>query len=236
MKAQAAGSPSLPRPLPRHVAVLGAAGGLGQGILSMCGREGVGFTAIVRSRPERIVTVPPGCRVAVVTSLADRAALTAAFAGADAVLAALGVTPTSQEPSALLSQNMESVEQAMLAAGTDRIVVTNTILSSAPGSPSSFAMRFFSCIPGNVGRGATEQRAVVDALGRGAFSSLRWTLVRGALNARGKDERPVASAAWVGASNSWMPVSYQAMGQWMLEEAAANEFVRAAPLVSRRRR
>jgi hypothetical protein len=45
----------------------------------------------------------------------------------------------------------------------------------------------------------------------------------------------VASPDWVGASNSWMPVSYQAMGQWMLEEAAANEFVRAAPLVSRRR-
>jgi hypothetical protein len=113
--------------------------------------------------------------------------------------------------------------------------VTNTILNSAPGRPSSLAMRFFSCIPGNVGRGATEQRAVVDALGRGAFSSLRWTLVRGALNARGKEERPVASADWAGAVNSWMPVSYQAMGRWMLEEAAANEFVQAAPLVSRRR-
>jgi hypothetical protein len=33
-----------------------------------------------------------------------------------------------------------------------------------------------------------------------------------------------------------MPVSYRAMGRWMLEEAAANEFVHAAPLVSRRRR
>src|SRR5882762_1169028 len=40
---------------------------------------------------------------------------------------------------------------------------------------------------------------VIDALGRGAFSSLRWTLVRAGLNARGKDERPVASADWDGA-------------------------------------
>jgi hypothetical protein len=39
-----------------------------------------------------------------------------------------------------------------------------------------------------------------------------------------------------GAFNSWSPVSYGAMGRWMLEEAAANEFVHAAPLVSRRRR
>lgn len=177
-----------------------------------------------------------GSRVAEIASLSDRAALTAAFAGADAVLAALGVTPTSQAPSALLSQNMEAVEQAMLAAGTNRILVTNTVLNSAPGKPSSLAMRFFSCIPGNIGRGATEQRAVMDALGRGAFSSLRWTLIRGALNARGKEERPVASADWTGAVNSWMPVSYQAMGRWMLEEATANEFVHAAPLVSLRRR
>jgi putative NADH-flavin reductase len=224
------------RPLPRHVAVIGAAGGLGQGILSVCREEGIGFTAIVRSRPERITDVPPGSRVAVVSSLADRYALTVALAGADAVLTALGVTSTSRDRSALLSENMETVEQAMLTAGVDRIVVTNTLLTSSLGKSATLLMRFFSWMPGTTGRGATEQQAVVDALGRGAFSSLRWTLVRGGLNARGKDERPVASADWAGALNSWMPVSYRAMGRWMLEEAAANEFVRAAPLVSRRRR
>src|SRR5882757_2180993 len=76
-------------PLPRHVAVIGAAGGLGRGILTVCREESIGFTAIVRSRPERISDVPADSRVAVVTSLADRSALTAAFAGADAVLTAL---------------------------------------------------------------------------------------------------------------------------------------------------
>ena len=55
------------------------------------------------------------------------------------------------------------------------------------------------------------------------------------ISALGKNERPVASADWNGAANSWSPVSYEAMGRWMLEEAAANEFVRAAPLVSRGR-
>jgi putative NADH-flavin reductase len=224
------------RPLPRHVAVIGAAGGLGQGILSVCREEAIGFTAIVRSRPERIADVPPGSRVAVVSSLADRYALTVALAGADAVLTALGVTSTSRDRSALLSENMKTVEQAMLTAGVDRIVVTNTLLTSSPGKSATLLMRVFSWMPGTIGRGATEQQAVVDALGRGACSSLRWTLVRGGLNARGKDERPVASADWAGALNSWMPVSYRAMGRWMLEEAAANEFVRAAPLVSRRRR
>ena len=67
------------RRLPRCVAVIGAAGGLGQGILRVCRAEGIAFTAIVRSRPERIVDVPRGSQVAVVPSLADRAALTKAL-------------------------------------------------------------------------------------------------------------------------------------------------------------
>jgi hypothetical protein len=130
---------------------------------------------------------------------------------------------------------MAAVEESMLAAGVDRIVMINTLLTSLPGRPASRIMRFFMWMPGTIGRGAREQQAVTDALGHGAFSSLRWTLVRGGLNSRGKDERPTASANWNGALNSWSPVSYEAMGRWMLEEAAANEFVRAAPLVSRRR-
>ena len=180
--------------------------------------------------------MPDSSRVTVVTSLADRAALMEAFSAADAVLTVLGLTSTSDDLSALLSANMATVEESMLAAGVDRIIVINTLLASAPGQRASRAMRFFSWMPGTMGRGASEQQAVVDALGSGAFSSLRWTLVRAGLNARGKDERPVASADWDGALNSWSPVSYEAMGRWMLEEAAANKFVRAAPLVSRRRR
>ena len=224
------------RPLPHHVAVIGAAGGLGQGILNVCRSAGKSFTAIVRSRPERITAVPVGSRVVVVESLNDRPALMEAFAGADAVLTALGVTATTHEPSVLLSANMAAVEESMLATGVDRIVMVNTLVTSLPGQPANRMMRFFMWMPGTMGRGAREQQAVIDALGNGAFSSLRWTIVRGALNSRGKDERPVASADWKGAQNSWSPVSYEAMGRWMLEEAAANEFIRAAPLVSRGRR
>ncbi len=220
---------------PRHIAVIGAAGGLGQGILRVCRAEGRAFTAIVRSRPERITEVPQSSRVAVVPSLADRATLTESFSGADVVITALGVTPTSNDSSAMLSCNAAEVEAAMVAAGVDRLLIVNTLLVAVPGRPASRTMRFFSWIPGRIGRGAREQQAVVDALAKGAFSSIRWTLVRGGLNSRGKDEPPVATADWPGALNSWMPVSYDAMARWMIEEAAVGEFVKAAPLVSRRR-
>ncbi len=146
------------RPLPHHVAVVGAAGGLGQGMLSVCRAEGIGFTAIVRSRPERITDLPDGSRVAVVRSLADRAALTDAFSGSGAVLTALGVTATTPERSALLSANMAAVEESMLAACVDRIVVINTLLTSQPGQPASRAMRFFMWMPGTMGRGLANSK------------------------------------------------------------------------------
>jgi hypothetical protein len=41
----------------------------------------------------------------------------------------------------------------MLAAGVDRIIVINTMLASPPGKPASRAMRFFSWMPGRMGRG-----------------------------------------------------------------------------------
>jgi hypothetical protein len=101
-------------------------------------------TAIVRSRPERITDVPSGSRVAVVRSLAERATLTEAFSGAGAVLAVMGLTSASHDRSALLSANIATVEESMLAAGVDRIIVINTMLASSPGKPASRAMRFFS--------------------------------------------------------------------------------------------
>src|SRR4051812_50030878 len=90
-------------PLPHHVAVIGAAGGLGQGILRICRADGIAFTAIVRSRPERIVNLPSRSKVAVGTSLADRAALSNAFLGGDVVVPALGGAPTGNERSGVLA-------------------------------------------------------------------------------------------------------------------------------------
>lgn len=101
-----ASPPITPRSMPGHVAVIGAAGGLGQGILRVCREEKIAFTAVVRSRPERVADVPEGPRVVTVASLADQAALTEAFSGTDAVLTAMGVTSTSSDSSALLSANM----------------------------------------------------------------------------------------------------------------------------------
>jgi nucleoside-diphosphate-sugar epimerase len=220
---------------PRRAAIIGAAGGLGQGLLSVCREEGIAFTAVVRSRPERIKDVPEGSRVVVVESLADRASLVDAFSGSDAVLTAMGVTSTSRDDSAMLSANLDRVEAAMIDAGVDRLVIINTLVRTPPGAAPSLPVRLFRLVPGNVGRGMTEMQAVADALGKGALSAIRWTLVRAGIHPKGRDESPVAAAQYDRKVNSWKPVSYRAMARWMLEEAVANRFVRQAPVVSRHR-
>ena len=75
----------------------------------------------------------------------------------------------------------------------------------------------------------------IASLSIGLMALLTLTVVRGGLNSRGKDVPPVATNDWPDARNSWMPVSYAAMARWMVEEATANRYVHAAPLVSRGR-
>ncbi|KAF0695313.1 Aste57867_13872 [Aphanomyces stellatus] len=222
----------------RHVAVLGAAGGLGQAVLDACRTQGISFTAIVRSRPERIadrIADTPSSRVSVVLSLADREALTIAFGGADAVISAIGVTSSSNDDSALISHNITHVEAAMSAANVDRLVLVSSIVAPRPGETPNWFLWAFTYMPGNMGCGAREFQALTNALGNGALASLRWTLVRAAVHSTGADEEPAASVDWnvPDCRNSMKPVSYGAMARWMVHEARAGVFVGAAPLVSR---
>ena len=221
--------------MPGCVAVLGAAGGLGQAILRACRLEGIRFCAIVRSRPERISDVPSGSRVAVVDDLSDVEMLAASFDGVDAVLSAVGVTRSSSDSRSLLSRNLKSCEAAMCQAGVDRLLLISTLVAAAPGQRPSLMTRLFCWVPGTVGRGAAELQAVPLALGAGALHSVRWTLVRAGVHRRGKDVEPVAALGWGEGRVSMMPVSYDAMARWMLRESVADRFVQQAPLVSRPR-
>lgn len=220
---------------PRRVAVLGAAGGLGQALLEVCREQNISFTAVVRSRPERIGHGPLGSRVAVVPNLAATSDLAAAFAGADAVISAIGVTGSSNDSAALLSHHMKSLAEALKTAGVDRLLLISTLLTSPPGKPPTWPMRFFSRFPGNVGIGAREMLAVAGAIGQGALAGLRWTLVRAGVNSKGKNEPPLALREYDKKLISLQPVSYHAMARWMIEEAAANHFVCEAPAVSRKK-
>ncbi|KAI8894784.1 hypothetical protein BC833DRAFT_196810 [Globomyces pollinis-pini] len=218
---------------PRHVAIIGAAGGLGKGILQTCIEQNIQFTAIVRSRPERITNVPHGSKVVTVASLSDKIALTDAFKGTDAIVTATGATSSSSDETSLLSKNFKTLEESMVDAGVNRIVIVNSIAIASPGEEQSLFGKFMSYIPGVMGIGATELMDVSRALGNGALSSVDWTLVRAAVHQTGVDEEPAAALDWSDKKNSYSAVSYKSMGKWMLQEAFTREFVKKAPLVSR---
>ncbi len=219
--------------MPKHVAVIGAAGGLGQGVLSECIAANVSFTAIVRSGPERITKVPPGSRVAVVSSFHDESALREALEGVDALLIVSGVTAGTSDDKALLSKNLHNVRAAMNGAKIKRVLVINTLILAEPGEPAAWIVRLFKQFPGVVGVGMTDMQGVADALSKGALDGLDWTLVRAGVNAHGSDVRPHATMDW--SEVSFMSVSYRAMARWMLEESVANNYIQKAPLVSRAR-
>lgn len=220
---------------PRHVAILGAAGGLGMGLVDVCREANVRFTAIVRSRPERIANIPLGSRVVVIDSLADAEKLVKAFSGVDAVISAVGVTATSNDSSAFLSKNLKGLASAMKTAKVDRLILINSLACSPPGEPASLPVRFFSLFPGNVGQGAREMQAVVDAIAEGQLADIRWTLIRAGVNSKGKHVPPIASDHYNKKTQTLMPVSYKSMAKWMLEEVEKNLFVNAAPAVTRGR-
>jgi hypothetical protein len=69
----------------------------------------------------------------------------------------------------------------------------------------------------NLGRPLPHRVPVLGAAGGLGQGILRVCKAEGI-----KFERPAASADWDGAVNSWAPVSYEAMGRWMLGKVSAN--------------
>ncbi len=72
---------------------------------------------------------------------------------------------------------------------------------------------------------AAAEPPVLSQMGRksGAFPHI---------DGQSPDAAPGVSLDWNEGKNSWRPLSYQSMGRWMLEEAAANRYVRRSPFVS----
>jgi putative NADH-flavin reductase len=221
--------------MPNKVVILGAAGGLGQALVEVCKKERIAFTAIVRSRPDRLTEVPQGSRVLVIKNLSDTYKLTEALLGAEAVISAIGVTSTSNDPSSFLSNNLQSLTSAMKKSKVDRLIIISSLACSPPGLPTSWPIRFFSLFPGNIGKGAREMQAVVDNITKGQLTDLRWTLVRAGVNSKGKNETPLACIQYDNKKQILMPVSYKSMARWILEEVIKNEFVNLAPAVTRRK-
>jgi len=112
------------------IAVTGASGGLGAGVARGLAARGVPVRLVVRdvARAPRV----DGAEAAVAAGYDDRAAMTAAFRGADAVLLVSG-----RESATRLAEHVSAVDAAV-DAGVRRIVYTS-FLGAAPDATFTFA-------------------------------------------------------------------------------------------------
>ena len=133
------------RPRPHHAAVIGAAGGLGQGMLGVIRAAGISLAAIggtqagsrLTGRAERRIS-----RRCCPVSPPIRPALTDAFAGAYAVRTAIGVTATTHERLRLARGRHRPRwrVQRLAARQTTGIVMINTLITALRGEAASRAM------------------------------------------------------------------------------------------------
>jgi putative NADH-flavin reductase len=146
--------------------ILGATGGTGRQLIDQALARGHQVTAFVRS-PEKLNVRPEGLSVQQ-GDPRDAAALTAALAGHDAVLSALG--PPGPRRSAILPDSARSTVSAMQSIGIRRLlIVSAAILFEDLGLLAALLRR---TLLRNVVIGSGEMERIVAA------SDLDWTIVR----------------------------------------------------------
>ena len=121
------------------IVVLGATGATGRLLVAQALDRGHEVIAYVR-RPEAL-EARPGLRV-VGGQLTDRPALTAALAGADAVLCVIGPTHLKDLLGTdLMRRVLPPVADAMTAAGVRRLVLLSAFGVGSTAAPASFVAR-----------------------------------------------------------------------------------------------
>lgn len=111
-----------------HLAILGASGGCGRHLVTQALERGHQVTAVVR--PSSTLAVPPAVRVER-GDFADRAFLTRALEGCDAVLSAVGIKLKSLAPWSrpevpdFLTRSTPALVDAMKAAGVKRVIAVS---------------------------------------------------------------------------------------------------------------
>ena len=119
------------------VIIFGPTGGTGKHLVRLCAERRIPATAFARS-PDKLGPVPAGVTV-VQGDVLDAAAVSAAVAGHDAVLVALGLTSMGRLLWAddSISRGLANVLAAMRAAGAKRLVLCSSMgaSESAPHVP-----------------------------------------------------------------------------------------------------
>ncbi|MCW2787065.1 MAG: quinone-binding protein [Marmoricola sp.] len=154
------------------LAVFGATGGTGAQVLEQALAEGHSVVAVAR-RPEAITTTHPALTV-VRGDVLDRASISAAIAGADAVVSAFGPA-SNKEPGTLMSEGIANIVAACGETGVPKLVFESGLITTDGVGLSLFARTAVGVFRA-LNRKLYDDKVLAEATIRA--SALAWVIVR----------------------------------------------------------
>jgi len=210
---------------PERILIIGATGGTGRELVAQALQRGYAVTAFVRD-PSRLMISHPQLRI-VQGDVLDSAAVTAAMAGHDAVVSALGHKRYFY-PTRILSQGTRNLVMAMVGHGVRRLVCETALgLGDSAGRLGLYYTLFIIPIilPFYFWDKARQERII-------ARSNIDWVIVRpGALTNASKRGR-YHSGRHLGNFLWTVRISRAEVAEFMLNQLESDTFLRTAASVA----
>jgi putative NADH-flavin reductase len=206
-----------------HVAIFGASRGVGRAAVDaavLAGHTVTAFSRTAWSATSDAVTVIAG-------DVLDRAAVSSALAGANAVLVSLGVTPGQRAttPEDICSRGTRTIIDAMKSSSIARLLI---VTSYGVGETCSRTPFLFSIFAKTILRGIMADKEVQEREVRA--SGLQWTIVQ----PLGLTDEPATGHPYVAADGSRATnrVSRADVGAVCIDALAGAKFIGACVAVS----
>ncbi len=221
---------------PRCVALLGATGAYGGGVLRRAVTTGVEVVVIVRN-PDKLI-LPEGAKnvTVVKAELDDIDILTEAFRSVDGVISALSMGVKAKRGAFSPKSKNPNIFKAMKSADVRKFVVISGASSPVPGDwtrPSAWFRYLIShlILPADlIKENIAESKALFN--GTNGSDDIDWVIVR---TARVDKERTYAGAGVSERGLVSLIVSPEDVGEFCLFAVASDEYNGKAPFVGTRR-
>ena len=221
-RSRTAASSGGPRKAAERVLIIGATGGTGCHLVVQALERGHTVTALVR-HPSKVPIHHPKLTL-VQGDVLDRRSLEAAMRGQEAVLSALGHERIFY-PTRILSEGTRNVLHAMEAQGVRRLVCETSLgIGDSVGRMGLFYTLFVipTVLPFYFWDKARQERVI-------AGSNVEWVIVRPGILTNDKKLGRYRHGLHVGSYLSAFRVARADVADFMLNQVATDEYLRAAP-------
>jgi len=220
---------------PKRVALLGATGAYGGGVLRRAVANGVEVVAMVRN-PDKLTL--PECAEVTVTKLDldDPDAMAEAFRGVDGVISCLSMGVKARRGAASPKSKNANIFKAMKAAGVRKFVTVSGVSSPVPGEwsrPASWLRYGLSHLflpAGLIKENIAESRALFN--GTNGSDGLDWVIARAT---RVDTDRAFVGAEVGDRGPVTLVVGAEDVGDFCLFAVASDEYNGQAPCIGSRR-